>query len=232
MQKLALPLEVKSLQERQFSGYGSVFGNVDLGDDVVVAGAFKRTLAERKASGQLPVMLWSHDPTKVAGKWLDMKEDSRGLHVRGELAPTPLGDEIHTLMKMEAVSGMSIGFVIKDQEFTKDGLRMIKEVDLWELSVCAMPMNPLARVANVKTQTSAFGEYVPTPKEFERILRDAGCSRKTAKELIHLWMSSREVSVEMPETPQREAGTDEAKDAAARIADMIMAEAIRKKFQP
>lgn len=230
MQKMALPLEVKSLEERQFTGYGSVFGNVDLGDDVVVKGAFRRTLAERKKSGQMPVMLWSHDPTRVAGKWLDMREDDRGLLVRGELAPTPLGDEIHALMKMDAVSGMSIGFVIKEQDYDKEGVRLIKEVDLWELSVCAMPMNPLARVQNVKTQTSASGEWVPTPKEFERILRDAGCSRSVAKQLIHLWLEAKEMPVERTVAPLRDAGEPDVASALTQIADRIMAEAIRKKF--
>lgn len=225
MQKMALPLDVKSLHDRQFSGYGSVFGNVDLGDDVVQQGAFSRTLAERKQTGQMPVMLWSHDPTKVAGKWLDMKEDSHGLYVKGELAPTPLGDEIHALMKMDAVSGMSIGFVINDQEFTKDGVRLIKEVDLWELSVCAMPMNPLARVTNVKTQTSAAGEYVPTPREFERFLRDAGYSRRVSKAICSKLYGERDDS-ETPVVAPRDA--ENPAEALAKIAETILADRIRR----
>lgn len=231
MQKKALPLEVESLEERQFSGYGSIFGNKDLGDDIVVKGAFKRTLLQKKQEGRLPVMLWSHDPTRVAGKWLEMREDDRGLWVRGELAKTPLGDEVHELMKMDAVSGMSIGFVIMDHDYDKSGNRLIKEVDLWELSVCAMPMNPMARVQNVKTQTSAAGEFVPTPREFERILRDVGCSKAVAKRIIHKLFSD---EVEAGETPvEARCDADEVELAAKRlrdIADQALADSILSRF--
>jgi HK97 family phage prohead protease len=230
MQKVVPSLKVKSLSERQFEGHGSIFGNVDLGDDVVLPGAFARSLAERKSSGILPGMFWMHDPGRVAGKWLDMKEDKRGLWVKGELAPTPLGDEVHALMKMDAVNGLSIGFQIRDQDYDRDGVRVIKEVDLWEVSVVSLPMNPLARVTHVKTQTSGAGEYVPTPKEFERILRDAGCSRSVAKQLIHLWMEAKDEPAERAEPSQREAVDADISGALASIADRMMAEAIRLKF--
>ena len=230
MQKIALPLEVKSLDERQFTGHGSVFGNVDLGDDIVVPGAFKKSLSEKQKSGVMPGLFWMHDPGKVAGKWVEMKEDSRGLWVRGELAPTPLGDEIHTLMKMEAVSGLSIGFQIRDHDYDKDGNRLIKEVDLWEVSVVSLPMNPLARVTHVKTRTSELGEYVPTPREFERILRDVGCSKSVAKRLIHKLFDDEEAG-ETPVAALCDAEVDEAEARAKAIADRILAEAIRAKFR-
>jgi HK97 family phage prohead protease len=184
MQKLKVPLEIKSLDNREFSGYGSVFGNEDLGGDIVLPGAFKRSLAKKKKDGQLPQMFWAHDPSRVPGKWLDMQEDKSGLAVKGVLAPTPLGDEIHTLLKMEAVRGLSIGFVTKDQDFDNDGNRLIKEVDLWEVSIVSLPMNPLAQVEHVKSRLSAAGEYVPTVREFERCLRDVGCSQRVAKMMI------------------------------------------------
>lgn len=222
MLKKALPLEVDSLEERQFTGYGSIFGNADLGDDIVVKGAFKNTLIEKKRAGKYPPMLWSHDPTRVAGKWLSMEEDSRGLLVKGELADTPLGNEIHTLLKMDAVSGMSIGFVIRDQDYDRQGNRLIKEVDLWELSICAIPMNPLAQVANVKTQTSALGEYVPTPRELERILRDVGFSKSISKRLIH-----KVYELEDGGTPEA-SDEDRALKAAQEILDSLMADRLRK----
>lgn len=188
MQKLKVPLEIKSLNNREFSGYGSVFGNVDLGGDVIIKGAFRRTISQKKKDGQLPQMFWAHDPSRVPGKWLDMSEDNTGLMVKGVLAPTPLGDEIHELLKMEAVRGLSIGFVTKEQEFEEDGTRLIKEVDLWEVSVVSLPMNPLAQVAHVKSQLSATGEYVPTTREFERILREVGCSKAISRRLVHKLM--------------------------------------------
>ncbi len=182
---LTIPLQIKALDDREFDGHGSIFGNEDLGGDVVLPGAFKRSLAEHRKNGTMPQMFWMHDPTRVPGKWLNATEDRDGLKVKGVLAPTPLGDEIRTLLNMDAVRGLSIGYQTKDHEYDDDGRRLLKEVDLWEISVVSLPMNPLAQVAHAKSRLSATGEYVPTPKEFERSLREAGCSRNVAKQILH-----------------------------------------------
>ena len=181
---ITIPLELKGLEEREFSGHGSIAKNIDLGGDIVMPGAFERSLAQHKKKNDLPSMFWMHDPGKVPGKWTDMYEDDKGLAVKGVLAPTPLGDEIHTLLKMEAVRGLSIGYQTVDQDYDSDGNRLIKEADLWEVSVVSLPMNPLAQVVHVKTQLSEQGEYVPSIKEFETTLRDVGCSRSVAKTII------------------------------------------------
>ena len=75
---LSFPLEIKALSARQFEGHGSIFGNVDLGGDVVMPGAFKTTLAEHKAADSMPSMFWMHAPDQVPGAWLDMSEDAQG----------------------------------------------------------------------------------------------------------------------------------------------------------
>ena len=181
---LTVPLEIKALTDREFDGHGSIFGNEDLGGDVVAPGAFKRSLASHRKAGSIPQMFWMHDPTRVPGKWLEMSEDDSGLKVKGVLAPTPLGDEIHTLLKMDAVKGLSIGYRTIDQDWKDDGVRVIKEAELWEVSVVSLPMNPLAQIAHVKSQLSSAGEYVPTRREFERTLRDVGCSLKVAKTIL------------------------------------------------
>lgn len=181
---LTFPLEIKSLTKREFEGYGSVFGNTDLGGDVVVKGAFDSSIAEWKGKGEMPQMFWMHDPSRVPGKWLDMSEDDNGLYVKGELADTPLGNEIHTLLKMDAVRGLSIGYQTVEADWGADDTRLIKQVKLWEVSAVSLPMNPLAQVEHVKTQLSAAGEYVPTAREFERTLRDVGCSQRVAKVIL------------------------------------------------
>lgn len=181
---ITIPLEIKALQDREFDGHGSVFGNVDRGGDIVLPGAFKRSLAQHKKNNGLPPMFWMHDPSLVPGKWVHMSEDDEGLAVKGVLAPTPLGEEVHTLLKMDAVRGMSIGYRTLDQDFDKEGNRLIKEAELWEVSVVSLPMNPLAQIAHVKSQLSANGEFVPTPRQFERILRDVGCSQAVAKRIM------------------------------------------------
>lgn len=183
-----LRLEIKALGNREFEGHGSVFGNVDLGGDIVARGAFTETLAQHRKDGTMPQLFWMHRPDQVPGKWLDMSEDERGLKVRGVLATTPLGDEMHTLLKMKALHGLSIGFRIKDREWRDDeehgAVRVIKAVDLWEVSLVSLAMNPLARVTASKSRLSDAGEYVPLPSELEDILRDAGMSRSVAKAMV------------------------------------------------
>lgn len=185
--RLTTSLEIKSLSNMQFEGMGSVFGNVDLGGDVVLPGAFKRTLAEHKSEGTLPAMFWMHDPSRVPGKWVDMYEGDTGLVTKGQLATTDLGKEVHTLLKMEAVRGLSIGYIPTEVDYNSDGVRLIKDVNLLEVSVVSIPMNPKAQIEHVKSRLSAKGEYVPRDDELaelkrgtEQFLRARGFSRKMA----------------------------------------------------
>lgn len=105
-QRRVCPIAVKAIDEsREFSGYASVFGVVDSYTDVVIKGAFTRTLAERR-----PALLWQHDPTVPIGVWEEMREDETGLFVRGRLADTVAGRDAYELLKLGALSGLSIGY--------------------------------------------------------------------------------------------------------------------------
>jgi hypothetical protein len=170
--RLTVPLQIKTLNNKQFEGHGSIFGNRDYGGDVVLPGAFSRSLADHAGKKTLPPMFWMHDASSVPGKWLDMEEDDKGLYVKGVLADTELGNEIHTLLKMEAVRGMSIGYMTRDSDYTEDGTRLLKDVELFEVSVVSLPMNPLAQVAHVKSRLSKHGIYVPTDDETNELKRD------------------------------------------------------------
>ena len=229
---ITVPLEIKALSEREFEGRGSVFRNVDLGGDIVAPGAFKKSLSSHKRAGSLPQMFWMHDPSRVPGKWTDMRETDDGLHVKGVLADTPLGNEIHTLLKMDAVRGLSIGYQTTEADYDRDGNRIIKQADLWEVSVVSLPMNPLAQVQHVKSQLSAAGEYVPTVKEFERILRNAGCSRSVAKLIAYKVRSleDEDDDGDRSELSLRNAGEDETAKAIRELAEKILADTIRLKF--
>jgi hypothetical protein len=109
-----------------------------------------------------------------------MSEDDEGLYVKGQFADTQLGREVRTLLTMKAVRGLSIGYMITDSDFDKNGNRLIKAADLWEVSVVSLAMNPQAQVESVKARLSASGEYVQTKREFERFLRESGYSRAFA----------------------------------------------------
>lgn len=131
---------------RMFTGYASTF-DVDLGGDMIMQGAFKKTLAERSDRVKI---LWQHsDPI---GKPLRMIEDNKGLYVEGKISRTRLGDEALELMKDGVVDQMSIGFSIPAGKSDRDenGLRIIKEVKLFEFSPVTFPMNENAFIQSVK----------------------------------------------------------------------------------
>jgi HK97 family phage prohead protease len=188
MQTLNLKLEIKALNDREFEGYGSVFNNMDLVGDVIAPGAFKSSLAEHNAAGTMPLMFWMHRPDQVAGAWVSMKEDKRGLAVKGELADTQLGNEMRTLLKMRALRGLSIGFRTLDSDWVDDdenGVhRVLKELDLVEVSLVSMAANPLAEVSAVKSRLTADGTYVPSSKETEMMLRKGGFSKAAARDMV------------------------------------------------
>lgn len=175
------PAEIERVRlDGTFTGYASVFSQRDLGNDMMMPGAFARSLAERGASGVR--MLFQHNPDEPIGVWTSIAEDARGLHVVGRLTRgAERGREVHELMRAGAIDGLSIGFKTVRASAGKGGLRRILEADLWEISVVTFPMQPQARIDAVKT---AFAPR-PTAREFERwLVRDAGLTRSEARTVI------------------------------------------------
>lgn len=174
--------ELKALNEDgTFEGYGSVFGVKDSYDEIVAPGAFAESLNQQKSGGTLPAMLWQHRSAEPIGVYTSMVEDHLGLKVSGQLAlATVRGAEAYALLKMKAISGLSIGFNTREDSFDRvTGIRTLKKVDLWEVSLVTFPANESARVQGVKSEGM-------TEREFERLLmRDAGFSRSEARSIIN-----------------------------------------------
>ena len=167
----------------EFSGYASLFGKTDLGNDRVIKGAFDRSIRTRKPKGVR--MLFQHNPDKPIGVWDEIIEDEKGLFVRGRIIKDVAnGAEVLSLMRSGAIDGLSIGFKTKrSQKDKKSGVREILEADLWEISVVTFPMLPDARVSSVKNLNHS--KHLPTVREFERWLtQDAGLTRSEARTVI------------------------------------------------
>lgn len=179
----ATPLDRKSVDDDGvFEGYASLFNREDLGRDVIAPGAFRDSLSSRGA--QSIKMLFQHDPAEPIGVWEEIREDARGLYVRGRLmTAVAKAREVLALMKAGALDGLSIGFKAISGKRDASGIRRLEKVDLWEISVVTFPMLPGARVESVKARP--FAGAAPTLREFERWLtRDAGLTRLEARAIL------------------------------------------------
>lgn len=209
MKTLGLPFEVKELDERgSFEGLASVYGNVDLGDDIVEVGAFKEYALTR--DGAIRV-LDSHNTRMPVGKG-KLTDTHVGLAIKGQLnLAIGRAREVHELMKDHIIDGLSIGYdVIRPggEEYDANGKRLLKRLKLWEVSLTAFPMNQSALVATVKSF-----ERINSVRDLEDQLRDAvGLSRAQAK--LHAGAIWKTLS------GQRDAGGDDEEisdDVAAMI---------------
>jgi HK97 family phage prohead protease len=157
-----------------FSGYGSIFNNKDLGNDVVLAGAFAQSIGRKGAKAVK--LLYQHKQDEPIGVFDEIIEDQKGLKVKGRLAMgTQRGREVYELMKMGAIDGLSIGYRVDDKGYEYDKRRrrrMLKSVDLMEISAVTFPMNPRARIQAVKGAER-------TVRDWEQFLRDEGSLSRT-----------------------------------------------------
>jgi uncharacterized protein len=181
-----------------FEGYGSVFGTLDSYREIVAPGAFTESLKRIKDSGDPLPALWQHRSGEPIGGYDKLEEDDRGLKVGGWLMIGEIARarEAHALMKRRVVKGLSIGYYIEDESWNdKDRVLTLRKLDLVELSIVTFPANPDALVDSVKHAREMFSHGgLPSLKDFEAFLREAGASKTQAaaiagKGLSHLLRS-------------------------------------------
>ena len=174
--------EIKTVDDeaRTIEGYGAVFDNIDSYGDVIVKGAFAKTIEQHLIAGTMPKMLLQHDAFTALpiGKWTEMQETDHGLFLKGKLFNTTAGRDTHEVLREGGVDGLSIGF--RPVEFAlrakpTDAKRTLKVVDLLEVSVVTFPANSKAKVTNVKS-----ADQIVTLRDLEDLLRSQGCSKSEA----------------------------------------------------
>lgn len=209
LKTLPIEFDAKTIgDDGSFEGYASKFGIVDQGCDVVLAGAFTKSLQETPA--ERVRMLWQHRPDEPIGIWPSIVEDSIGLKVSGQLnLDVQRGREARSLMRMGALDGLSIGFMTIDCDYAKPGIRQLKEVSLREISVVTFPMLQAATVTAVKDFD---------PRELEASLRDAGLSRNDAVKAVAIFRKSQREAAPPQADDPRDAG--QAIDATKLVAVM------------
>ena len=160
-----------------FEGYASVFGNKDLGNDVIKKGAFADSIKYKKPK-QIK-LLYQHKTDEPIGVIDSLEEDSRGLKIKGRLAMgTQKGREVFELMKMGALDSMSIGYRLSPDDYKyndKQKKRTITNLDLMEISMVTFPMNPKAKITKVKLAEMDV-------RELEKYLCDIGMTNSVAEQ--------------------------------------------------
>jgi hypothetical protein len=179
-----LSFSVKSVDEKGiFTGYASLFGEEDFGGDIVQKGAFTRTLKEQEGLKRKFPVLWQHKWDEPIGVYDEIYEDEKGLFVKGRLLIDEVqkSKEAYALMREGAVTGLSIGYGVKEYSIEIDDdddwnyTRTLIDIDLYEVSQVTFPMLDSARIDAVKNKISAG--KLPSLKEFEDFLRESGFSK-------------------------------------------------------
>jgi len=224
---LLIDFEEKSLKDGDdvwtVEGYAAIFNTRDRGGDIIIPGAFKKSLSEFCPD---PPLLLEHDMKGLPiGTLIEVGEDAKGLRYVAELPKDdPLSARVASQIKSRTngkrgLKGSSFGYVAEKKSFdTVDGKRsrLLQEVNMFEISMVKLPMHQGAGPTSIK------GDALPSIDEFksfsdrerEAHFRSLGFSDSWSKYMVKC---TREAGVST-KTAQREAG---APATAIDVADIF-----------
>ena len=202
-QSFKIELKAEAVQEDGFfSGYLSVFDNLDSHGDIVRKGAFAKSIGDWESKERFPAIFWDHNPSEPIGVFTALKEDEVGLHIEGKLlvSDVPRAKSTYALIKAKAIDGLSIGYITrKANKNIQTNVRELLELELIEGSVVAFPSNTQTLISDVKSKLED-GE-LPSLPEFEKFLRESGFTKSQSvaiagKGLRHLLSESEDEKVQ------------------------------------
>lgn len=133
-----------------FDGYASVYEIVDAEGDIVEAGAFAKSIASGRAKNGVPILA-QHEEHLPIGKSLELREDEKGLYIKGLISPTSTGLDYRQLVKDRVITGMSIGYIVIDSYTDDQRIRHLTELEIDEVSLVTFPANQAAQVNSYKS---------------------------------------------------------------------------------
>lgn len=212
-------LEVKDVDAKQgiVSGYFSAFGMVDSDGDIMMPGAFKRSIQDwgPDAKGRIKHLL-NHDPSKPLGKIMELKEDNYGLFYRSQVGKHQLGQDFVKMVESGLISEHSIGFrTLREQK--NDSANEIHEVMLFEgSSLTAWGANEHTPMLGIKSIKN-IDEIKEQIRNFEKFIRNSDVTDETielclikVRQLAQAveQMSSTKATVEEPKQQKGEERVD------------------------
>lgn len=155
----------------EFSCYGNVKGNIDHAQDRTLDGAYRNSIKRHEMNGTMPKMFWMHNPFELpVGKWLEMREDEKGLFLRGKLSKTSMGRDIEILARDGALDSFSIGYTEVQSKWNHEkGCNDLIELDIKEISWVTFAANEESRLVDIKSKLSEGG--TPTKAELRELLK-------------------------------------------------------------
>lgn len=195
-------LDIKAdTENRIVSGYLASFGNKDSDEDIILPGAFSKSLQERgvnSSTSRKIAFLWQHDMSEPIGKFLKLEEDEKGLYFEAEVSKIPLGDRVLTQYADGTLNQHSIGFkYIWDKiEYSEESQAyIVKEVNLFEGSVVTMGANENTPFVGMKTDEKEEASKM-LDREFETFLkRFSPDEAYKMRQYIHKYTSLLEPSI-------------------------------------
>ncbi|ENM2831969.1 HK97 family phage prohead protease [Vibrio cholerae] len=206
IKKQYLDLEIKSLDSNQeiglFTAYANTKWHVDNARDCTVDNAYSRSIRLAKETGRMPKMLLQHDHNKVIGVWLEMEEDEHGLRVKGQLAlNTTLGRETYELMKLGALDSLSIGYIVKEEQYNPEQrITYLIDLDIKEISIVTFPCDEQSLVDSVKSEV--VNEETKSAEEVTESLSNQEATLPESNDLQELNNTDEEsVTTSLSESP-------------------------------
>lgn len=167
-----------------FSCYANVKGNIDNARDRTLDGAYQKSIKSHIEKGFMPLMLWMHNPYELpVGKWMEMREDEKGLYMRGKLSDTTMGKDLQILAKDDALNMFSIGYIEVDSKWnTEKQCNDLIEVDIKEVSWVTFACNEESTLQDIKSRIDD-GEEI-TKSDLREILKSTGLLSKRQIEKV------------------------------------------------
>jgi HK97 family phage prohead protease len=163
-------------EEGIFSGYGAVFENIDSGGDIIEPGAFTKTLAE--GWERVKILALHNDCWLPIGRPLELREDTNGLFLSARVSDTSMGKDIKVLLKDGVLNELSIGYDPIVFDYDGNGIRHLREVKLWEVSIVTWAMNPEATITGYKSMQEPIGLVKALESE---LMKEIKAGRKISK---------------------------------------------------
>lgn len=222
MEYKSFPSAIKVANNGYIEGYLATYTPDDVGDKIL-PGAFSKTLSDSKASGRTIKYLFNHDLSQPLGVIEEIVEDGQGLYFKARISKTKSAQEKYEMAKEGILDSNSIGYRVIQADYEQNGLRLLKEVQLYEGSLVTIPANHTAKVTDVKRAKRLIGFLRKQTDEVSQILADELHAMLLQMEQYEERLAELEKIVDELRQPQSVAAEPEGDDSEEALLEVIQA---------